>query len=205
MWFPAYPPKLTALVQEGKLYFPVMLSGPRTAGPMLPKLMLSPSLLLAKLQGPQLQRRAIPRTSPGSMARKPTPSLQGLHKLYVLSNILLHHHTPPSVCSASLPTPDSQRFISDQEPLGAKEVCGADTSHHTFATAFLATLFHCKCKVIHLQCCFCGPIYISVSGESVLRLGWKKKTLINKRLEHRFFKECCLRTSLSLVAKTPRS
>ena len=87
MWFPAHPPKLTALVQEGKLYFPMMLSG-RTAGRMLPKLMLSPSLLPAKLQGPQLQRRAISGTSPGSMARRPTPSLQGLHKLGVLSNTL---------------------------------------------------------------------------------------------------------------------
>lgn len=59
MWFPAQPPDLTALAQEGKLYFVVMLSGPRTAGQMLPKLMLSPFLLPAKLQGPQRQRRAI--------------------------------------------------------------------------------------------------------------------------------------------------
>ena len=97
MRFPAHPPKLTALVQEGKRYFPMMFSG-RTAGRMLPKLMLSPSLLPAKLQGPQLQRRAISGTSPGSMARRPTPSLQGLHKLCVLSNTLLHHHHTPSFC-----------------------------------------------------------------------------------------------------------
>ena len=91
-------------------------------------------------------------------------------------SLFLHHHASPSVCpGSSSPRPDSQSFISDQQPRGAKEVCGVDKSYLAFATAFLATLFHCKCKVIHLQRCFCGPIYISVSGESVLRLGWKKK------------------------------
>ena len=92
-WLPAQPPSLTALAQEGKLYFVEMLSGPSTAGQMRPKLMCSPSLLPAKLQGPQRQRRAIPGTSPGSMARRPTPSLQGLHKLCVLSITL-----PPPPC-----------------------------------------------------------------------------------------------------------
>lgn len=92
MRLPAQPLSLTALAQEGKLYFVVVLSGPRTAGQMLPKLMRSPFLLPAKLQGPQRQRRATPGTSPGSMARRPRPSLQGLHKLCVLSNTPLHHH-----------------------------------------------------------------------------------------------------------------
>ena len=59
----------------------------------------------------------------------------------------------------------------------AEEGCGVDVSHHIFVTAFLATLFHCKCKVIHLQCCFCGPIYIPISGESVLHVGKKTKPL----------------------------
>lgn len=33
-----------------------------------------------------------------------------------------------------------------------------------FATAFFATLFHCKYKVIHWQYGFCGSIYIIASG-----------------------------------------
>ena len=65
MRLPAQPPSLTALAQEGKLYFVVVLSGPRTAGQMLPKLMRSPFLLPAKLQGPQRQRRATPGTIQG--------------------------------------------------------------------------------------------------------------------------------------------
>lgn len=70
----------------------------------------------------------------------------------------------------------------------AEKACEFETPHHTFAIAFFATLFHCKCEIIHLHSCFCGPIYIIVCGESVLYVA-KNKMLINKHLKHRLFKE----------------
>lgn len=90
---------------------------------------------------------------------------------------LLFHPTPPSVFAPPQRLPTRGLFLPRSHPGG--EVGVVETPHHTFATALLATLFHCKCKVIHLWCCFCGPIYIIVSGESVLRVEKSKTNIWN--------------------------
>lgn len=55
-------------------------------------------------------------------------------------------HAPPQ-------RPAYQRFVSDQESLGQRTFMGL--KHHTIHLQLNSLLFlHCKCKVIHLQCCF---------------------------------------------------
>lgn len=177
--FPFSPLTALAPCQEGRLCCPVAppaLGRPEGCSPnwcsYFPFFRPNPK---PQTPNPQPQRRAVP---PTVLMTSPGVWLEGLSLQEPQGSVpLLFHPTPPSVRAPPQRLPTRGLFLPRSHPGG--EVGVVETPHHTFATALLATLFHCKCKVIHLWCCFCGPIYIIVSGESVLRVEKSKTNIWN--------------------------
>lgn len=76
-----------------------------------------PFLTSGQTPRPPASKKGHSRDNPGSMARRPRPSLQGLHKLCVLSNTLLHHHALSVPAPRRGPTPRALfRTSSHEEP-----------------------------------------------------------------------------------------
>lgn len=156
MWLPSHsqPHSTSALDRKENCLVLWPLSAPGQLEGCSPH--LCPQLLPGKPQSPQPQRRAIPEAVLMSPAQRDLEAL--------LPNTLTNHPTQPLCPCSSLKAYQSLFLTRAMRP---EEVCGVEPPYHTPEAAFFATLFHCKCKIIHWQYHFCGPAQIIVSGATL--------------------------------------